>query len=144
MSAIGDWWNRLWGREPIRTLSQDSPAFPSRRSENRTIMTSSSTITINGKKVDASSVPGLNEEVMEIISRNMDKPEALNELLQKRLSEAGLLNASESAPGSPELFAMHSAEDVAKRFRKLDKLREAGLLSETEYAEQRRRILESI
>jgi hypothetical protein len=93
----------------------------------------STSITINGKKVDASSATGLGGEIMQAMFQNMGNPQGMQEILRKRLAEKDLLQEGADDAG-----------DVAERLEKIEKLHGSGLLSEAEYAEQRRRILESI
>jgi len=93
----------------------------------------STSLTINGKKVDSSSATGLAGGIVQAMFQNMGNPQGMQEVLRQRLAENDL--AQEGAD---------DAGDVAGRLEKIEKLRESGLLSEAEYTEQRRRILDSI
>jgi hypothetical protein len=94
------------------------------------------TLKINGRPVDASRFPGLKEALASAITQNTGDPAAMKQALEKLIGEEGTLaQAIESA--SPE-------EAIADKLRKLQSLKESGLLSEVEYADRRKQILDSI
>lgn len=119
-------------REPSSSAVDDVRAW----GPVETIRSESTTVTVNGRKVDPASVPGLREALAELAA---GKP-AAGDHLKELLARADLFSAPDASgdPSSP-------AEDpVAARLRRLDQLREAGLVTDDEYARKRQEILDAL
>lgn len=105
--------------------------------------------TTHSTMIDASSVPGLRDEIMRIAQATASNPELMQQLVQARLVETGVLNA-DGTPGpaatvkgaSSSLGAAGTEQGgPAERLRALEKLRQDGLVSEAEYQRLRTQIL---
>lgn len=104
--------------------------------------------------LDASSVPGLREEIMQLVTSHGSDPARVQQLINAKLVERGVLNpdgspgpaatvtSSGPAPAAPAAaYVAGAAEDPADRLRKLQQLHRDGLVTDEEFAQLRRQIL---
>lgn len=120
-------------------------------------------LSVNGQMIDASGIPGLQQEIMQIVAQHMNDPQAMRTAIRAKLADKGLIPESardvpeglEGTPvfavGSPGIPAAPSAPPpapgelpVATRLQKLEELKQQDLITNEEYAAQRERILKSL
>jgi len=94
------------------------------------VNTTTNTVTVNGHTLDASQHPGLQEEIQRLLAGGLGDPARLQSDIYTALQTHGI-----------RLEQAGRSNDPAERMRRLDGLRRQGLIGETEYQEQRQRIL---
>jgi hypothetical protein len=124
-------------------------------------------LSVEGQTIDASSIPGLQQEIMQIVAQHMNDPQAMRTAIRAKLADAGLIPESARAvppelagtpvfgvgavpgvagapPAAPAPAPAPAELPVATRLQKLEELRQQGLITDAEYAAQRERILKSL
>jgi hypothetical protein len=87
--------------------------------------------------IDLRGLPGLREEVLGAMSAHADDPTALQRAVFEALGEHGVSLPSAGSAPPPE-------PDPIERIRKLDELRDQGLLSDAEFEAQKKKLLGEI
>lgn len=112
-------------------LADGAPAFPG----------ADAVVADQSVVIDARDVPGLREDVFEIAANYANDPQRMQSEVLDALREHGV-----DVPGVAGVGAAAPAadDDPAERLRKLDALRDQGLITPDEHEAQRRRIIDAL
>lgn len=116
-------------------------------------------ISVDGRTIDAREHPALREDILRLVRDGLGDPERLQSDLGATLQRHGIRldGGSGGGGGSGDLFAGRAGDSdgrfagragdldgLTERLRRLDTLRQQGLINDQEYQEQRSRILSEL